>query len=313
MGWAELYVVARAHQHGAFAVRDAPRVGLTVDEVRARARREGYERPHPGIIVVPGYATDHRTFLAASQLHLGASAAASDLSAAWLYGLVPRPPVRPHLLLPHAHRPRTQGVVVHRSRFVEQSDRTTVDGISVLRLPFMLVAIAPRTTTETLYGLAIDARQRRLLETTALATRLETIGAVPGRRRVERVLADLLIDGSDSVFESRVRTRLRAAGLHPTSGPYPVSTADGRKVHLDIAFPAERVAIECHGHLAHHTRRQLDRDARRDNAIALVGDWVVLKLTWDRYTTAWDPFLVDLRSALTARGLRGDHGGHPGA
>lgn len=115
--------------------------------------------------------------------------------------------------------------------------------------------------------IALDARQRRLLDVTELAARLATAARVPGRALAVRLLAELGRDGSDSMFESLVRERLRAAGLHPSDAPVPVRTVDGRIVHLDIAFPDERVAIECQGFVAHHSRRQLDRDARRDNSV----------------------------------------------
>ncbi len=304
MGWAELYEVARTRHHGAFAVRDAPLVGLTADAVAARARRDPFERPYPGIIVVPGYPSDHRTQLAAVQLYAGESATASGLSAAWLYGLVQHPPARPHLLLPHARRAQPARTIIRRSRCVGADDRTTIEGLSVLRLPFLLLALAPHASPDTLCGLAFDARQRGLLQIDELGARLATVGALPGRARVERVLAELARDGSDSVFEARVRDRLRAAGLKPSSAPLPVSLPDGRTVHHDIAFPAERVAIECLGFIAHHSRRQLDRDAARDNRIALSGEWLVLKLTWDRFRRDWDGFLGDVRSALAARRTR---------
>lgn len=95
MGWGELYAMARTRWHGAFPIAAAPVVGLTPYAVDARARRDPFERPHPGVIIVPGYPADHRTRLMAVQLHLGESAAASDLSAAWLYGLAERAPLVP--------------------------------------------------------------------------------------------------------------------------------------------------------------------------------------------------------------------------
>lgn len=38
-----------------------------------------------------------------------------------------------------------------------------------------------------------------------------------------------------------------------------------------------------------------------DNAIALSGDWLVLKLTWDRFRNDWDGFVSELRAALASR------------
>lgn len=301
MGWAELYAVAR-EQHGVFATRNAPSVGLTSAAVRARAARDGLLRPYAGTIVVPGTTVDHRTWLAAAQLHLGPEAAAADVSGAWLHGLAQRPPTFPQLLLPHARRTSAPRLAVHRSRFVTDEDRMRVDGISVLRLPFLLLAMAPRAGVDALLGFAIDGLQRNLFQTAELADRLGAVGAMPGRQRVELVLAHLLRDRSDSRFESLVRDALRAAGLRPTTGPHRVIAPDGRAVHLDIAFPAHRVAVECQGFGAHRSRAQLERDTLRDNTIALLDDWIVLRLTWTMWRSAWDAFLARLVALLAGRG-----------
>ncbi|HSJ43086.1 MAG TPA: hypothetical protein VK923_00190 [Euzebyales bacterium] len=75
-------------------------------------------------------------------------------------------------------------------------------------------------------------------------------------------------------------------------------------MHLDIAFPDARVAIECQGHVAHHAPTQLDRDARRDNVIALARDRLVLKPMWDWFTNDWAGFLTELQTAVDAPGGR---------
>lgn len=53
----------------------------------------------------------------------------------------------------------------------------------------------------------------RLVDAEALGDRLSR-GRVPGRRRVERLLAGLFADGSDSVLESRLRARLPTTGFN---------------------------------------------------------------------------------------------------
>jgi hypothetical protein len=87
----------------------------------------------------------------------------------------------------------------------------------------------------------------------------------------------------------------------PSAEPVAIRLTSGRTVHLDIGFVAERVAIECQGFLAHSNRWQLTRDAQRENAIALSGEWLILKLTWDRFIHEWPAFLSELRTALRAR------------
>lgn len=300
MSWSQLYREA-ARRHGAFDVRLAPAVGLTVDAVDARARREQWTRLYPRVVSVPGTDVSHRTRLAAAQLYLGRSAAAADLSAAWLRGLTTRPPALVHLLLPHERRAQLRGTIIRRSRLVVPSDRVEVDGISTLTPEFMLIVMAAHASVETLLSFAIDARQRGLLFVARLADRLAGIGNVPGRSRLGRLLWELSRDGSDSVFERRVRQRLREWGFTPSAAPVAVDVGGGRILHVDIAFPDQRVAIECQGLLAHRDRRRLDRNARRDNALALDGAWLVLKLTWDRFTHDWPRLAAELRATLDAR------------
>jgi very-short-patch-repair endonuclease len=297
MSWSRLYDHA-CRQRGVVDVRWGPKVGLHPATILARARRERWRNPYEHVFLLPGAPWDHRTDLLAAQTACRADAAARGPSAAWLYGLARRPPVRPHLLLPHHQRVRIDVGFVRRSRHLRPDDMRDVDGIVVLTPTFWLISQAPDSTDDHLLALAIDARQRRLFVYDEVTARLTTMPRVPGRARLVRVLRRLAADGSDSVFEARVRERVLAAGLVPSAAPVAVPTVDGRTVYLDIAFPAERVAIECIGYMAHSTREQLNRDARRENAIARTGGWLVLKLTWDRFLHDWDGFLAELRHAL---------------
>lgn len=301
MGWAELYSEAR-RTHGAFAIHRAPEVGLTARAVQARAARESWRRPHPGVIHLPGSQWDHRAQLAAAQQHLSRRAAAGGQSAAWLFGIVPRPPSRPHLLLPHAQRASSAGLIVRRSRHVEPPDRMLMDSVSVLTPAFWSISMSATMRQGSLLAALIDLRQRRQLDLEDIWRRLQELPFVPGRRRLIRLLVQLDGDGSDSVFELRVRRRLDSVGLKPAPAPLPVIASNGRTVHLDIGFECERVAIECLGFIAHSSRSQLNRDAQRENTIALAGDWLILKLTWDRFLHDWDGFERELRAALAARG-----------
>lgn len=301
MHWsADLYAYANRHR-GVFALRWAPRIGATPKAVLAKAQREGWPHPYRGVVLVPGAPWDHLTDLTAAQAAVPPMAPARAQSAAWLFGLVSRPPARPQLLLPHAHQTRVPVGLVRRSRHLSPDDTMRTSGVLTLTPAFWLISFASDVDGDRLLSHAIDARQRRLVDLTDVEARLETMPRIAGRRNLLRVLRRLRHDGSDSTFESRVRERLLEAGLAPSSAPAPVTIADGRTLHLDIVFPAARVAIECIGLIAHGSRQQLNRDARRENALALLDEWLVLKLTWDRYQHDWDGFLRELWAALELR------------
>lgn len=306
MGWAELYEAASAN-YGVYAARRAAEVGLTERAIRARASRERWRQPHPGVVVLPGSPWDHRVALAAAQQYLGERAAAGGMSAAWLYGMAPKPPRIPQLLVPHDLHLTTRGVSLRRSRHVSSADRKRVQGLSVVSPTFLMTSLTAQMTTDGLRAMALDARQRHLLDIVDVAVRIEEMPRIPGRRRLVQVLKELEADDSDSIFEFRVRQRLYDEGLTPSAEPAPVRLSSGRTVHLDVAFVRERVAIECQGFLAHSSRRQRSRDALRDNAIALTNEWLILRLTWDRFIREWPAFVAELGLALDARriGTRG--------
>lgn len=303
MGWKEFFAAAQ-ERHGAYAVRDAPTYGLTADAVTAMARRHEWDRRHRGVGVVAGMEAGHLSRLAAAQLFLAPAAAAAGASAAWLHGLRTRPPSVPHLVVPHERRRDARGLIVHRSRLITPDDRTEVHGVVTVTAAFMLITLAPRASEDLLFGYALDARQRGLLDTDDFAERVADLAGAPGSARLHRLSWRLLTDGSDSKFESKVRGRLIADGFMPSAEPTPVQASDGRTLHLDITFPTQRVAVECLGFDAHHSRDQLDRDARRDNNLALTREWLVLKLTYARYVRDWGGFTAELRQALDARHLR---------
>lgn len=122
----------------------------------------------------------------AAQASVHADAAAAGLSAAWLYGLVPRPPAQPRLLVPHHQRVRRPAGVLRRSRHVAESDRTMVDGILALTPTFWIIATSAQREYNTLLSYAIDLGQRDLIDTGDVADRLASMPRVASRATLAR-------------------------------------------------------------------------------------------------------------------------------
>lgn len=107
-----------------------------------------------------------------------------------------------------------------------------------------------------------QGRQMGVLDSVEMRRQAARRRGLAGLARLHRAVTVLEIDGADSILEQRTRV-LRADGLTPTDGPHPVATRDGRVLHVDIAFPDQRVALECDGLIHHGDRAAFERDRAR--------------------------------------------------
>lgn len=116
--------------------------------------------------------------------------------------------------------------------------------------------------------------------------------------RVDRAL-DLVDPLAESPMETRVRLLLLAAGLpRPVSQHVVYDEAGGFVARLDLAYPAERVAVEYDG--AFHWKQRRDDDRRRDRLRAL--GWTVLVFSAEDYYQQPEALTKTVRAALAARG-----------
>lgn len=128
----------------------------------------------------------------------------------------------------------------------------------------------------------------------------ELVAYVEGRSehgvaQVRQVVA--LMDGrAESRPESMVRVLLHRAGLRPEL-QYTITDAEGAVARVDLAFPAQRIAVEYDGEW-HALRMQLTKDRRRMNRIDAAG-WHIVYITADMLTDTVEA----VRAALT-RALR---------
>ncbi len=100
-----------------------------------------------------------------------------------------------------------------------------------------------------------------------------------------------------SELETRMRDLIRAQDLPRPRYEYPVQLSTAL-VHLDIAYPVDRLAIELDGYSWHSDRESFERDRERDNELQGL-DWTVLRFTWAKLR--WEPGRVvdSIRRHLT--------------
>jgi hypothetical protein len=116
-------------------------------------------------------------------------------------------------------------------------------------------------------------------------------------RRVDHAL-DLLEPRAESPMETRLRLLLSFAGLPRPAAQYVVRDDEGDFVaRLDLAYPAERVAVEYDGAF-HWDQRRAD-DRRRDALRAL--GWTVLVVSGQDYYQSPESIIAKVRTSLARR------------
>lgn len=294
--WLALAQVA-GEQHGRIHVRQAQELGIAPATLRRLAHRFAWRRPHPGVFVLPGAPPSHEGKLASAVLAVGEPVLVANWSAAWLWGLVKAAPTVIEVVVPHQRRKASlDGVTVHRSRTLTDDDAAIVRHLPVTSVARTLCDLAPLTEEEALRALVIDARQRRLVRLEEVAEQAGRYDVLKGLRRLRRVLWELDGERCDSVLEWRVRRLLAEAGLRAAPAPVPVDVGT-RELHVDIAWPEERVGIEVDGLGSHSERESLETDIARHNALARVG-WRVLRAGWREAGDRFPILLADLRLLL---------------
>ena len=120
-----------------------------------------------------------------------------------------------------------------------------------------------------------------------------------GRAELESLIA-LLADGCQSELEIwGCLQLLRAAGMPPFVQQRRI-VVDGEAFVLDAAYDEVELAVEMDGAAWHGSRRQRERDIRRDALLARVG-WQTLRFGFARMLSAPDECRRDIVATYTAR------------
>jgi very-short-patch-repair endonuclease len=220
---------------------------------------------------------------AAVQLHCEAGFLGAD-TAARLYGLRRMAAQPVHYTVPVNLRTQVPPwVVLHRTRWYRASrDRQQLeDGLVVAVPERMLFGLAARANQYRFNRAAEDAWHLGLTDPPTMAAYLEEhrCRGKDGVKRVERWLEKALQQRAPahSNLERKIVEALERTGLPETTRQHPLELADGVTIHLDVAWPHLRLAVEPGASWWHGGDAQMRRDQLRDLSCGEVG-WMILRI-----------------------------------
>jgi hypothetical protein len=303
-----------ARQHALITAAQATTLGATPAMIRHRVVTGRWCRVAPGVFRLAGAPVTWPSHVLAAVLAAGPGAVASHRSAGALHALEGCRRGRPEVTLPRGRRYRPAGVRVHESTDLYLADVRRIDGIPTTGVARTLIDLGAVVARAAVHVALDDARRRGLTDWDELLD-VMVAHARQGRRGV-RALRSIVaehhdeVEVTDSGGERLIAILLAEAGLPRPELQYVVEE-NGRTCKIDLAYPAERVAIEHDGR--QHTELEIwEDDHPRQNAIVLEG-WTVLRYTRRAYLREPDRIVREVRRALNVARAAGRVATAPGS
>jgi very-short-patch-repair endonuclease len=255
------------------SLRQLLALGLSRSAVEGRVRGKRLLPLHRGVYAVGHRALTWRGRLIAAVYACGPGALASHRAAGALHGIVNSG--RIEVTVPRscgAH----PGITVHRTRSLDDPDRTFIAAVPVTTVARTLVDLADTESEERLAKAVHEAEILRVFDLRALEQAQARAGTRTGRGRLTRVLAAYQPEPHflRSRAERRVKDLCAEAGL-----PKPQFNISLGGYELDVYWPEARLALEIDGAETHATTYAFHSDRRRDRALAAQGIQVN-RVTW---------------------------------
>jgi very-short-patch-repair endonuclease len=259
-----------ARQAGVVTLEQAVRSGVSAATVQRRARQGSWERLHPAVYLVGGHRFTDEVRIRAAVLWAGKDAALSGPAAAYWHGLLDRAPDEIEVTVPCGRSPGDQPGVRVRRRDLLVADLMGTRDLWLTAVPLTVLETAVALPDGSIF---LDrALQRRVRFPTVYRAFCRNMG-----RRGSSAAGRLLVaaaDRAESAAERLLVRLLRDAGIagwtlgHPF-GPW----------RIDLAFPAQKVAVEVDGWAWHVDVERFRNDRRKQNALVRAG-WDPLRFTW---------------------------------
>ena len=278
-------------QDGVITLAQARNAGLSEHAVRRKVRAGHWRRCSVGV-----YFADDRPFTTAARIRSavwarGSDAVASGLAAAWWLGLMVTTPEVVEITVPRSSHGRAAAGTRIRRRDINDTDvmehrrlRVTAPALTVLE------AAVRRNGGPAIMDTALQ-RRLSLVDLERAHLRNSRRHGAPAARRLLVAAAS----GARSEAERLAVQLLRDAAI---TGWY-VNFAVGNYV-VDIAFPAQKLAVEIDGWAFHSNHTAFQSDRVRQNRLSLHG-WQVLRFTWLDLTQQPQRVLSEIGAAISAR------------
>ena len=279
-------------QAGVISRQQATDAGLSRYAVRRRVAMGRWEQLHPGVYLAAEHPYTNEVRLRAGVLACGPEAVAHGVAAAWWHGMVSELPDPVDVTVPRLRRPRPGSGVQIRRRDLPDRDVVEIRGVWLTEVPLTVLEAAVALGSDGGGALLDRALQRRVRFAAVYRAHCRNLGR-RGSARAAALLA-AAADRAGSHAERLLVQILREAGITGWRLGFAVAEYD-----IDLAFPAQRVAIEVDGWAWHVDVERFRQDRRRQNTLVNAG-WTVLRFTW--HDVSGDPrrVVAEIRAALGA-------------
>ena len=280
-------------QNGVIARGQALETGMTRARVRHKLETGRWAAVHPGV-----YRSVEQPFSAvsrvrAAELWAGRNAFLYGHAAAWWWGLTPIEPAQVTVVIPLTENRRARAGIKVIRRALPYPDRAWYRCAKVTALA--LSALTGSVVLGPGGGAVLDrALQTKVTLADVRASHYRNLGT-RGSRQAGTLLR-AAADRSASMSERMFIKLLRDAGIRGWRVNH-VWQPSSSESTVDVAFIAERVAIEIDGWAWHHTPDRFQRDRTKQNQLTAAG-WTVLRFTWFDITTRPDEVVGAVRDAL---------------
>lgn len=278
-----------AEQGGLVSLTDLAELGLTARQRRYRLGTGLLVPVQPAVYATAATRPTWRQEVRAATMAAAPVVAASHRCAASLWGLRgARPSGSPEADAPvevtvsGTFRPVLRRVRVHRSRILDDSDISRIDGIPVTRPERTVIDAAGRVGLAAATSMLESAVHLGLTTPDHLWIYLSRYGGpgVRGSRRIRRLLAerDPASPATESSLEDLAVRVLHRAGVAPMVRQHPLVGTEGQKVRIDLCRPDLRFALEVDSARWHSDSHRYRADRAKWNLLTTLG-WTLFIAT----------------------------------